>query len=452
MSEYPVHNYGTNPLGQFGMQLILKNLDWDEKRKILEEQARSEVLRSNREEVSKLSTTGSLLPGSEQELLKYGYTPAVIQGMMNQSNQKRNQLTSEKQSKDIQDAANSAKIGESIGKSISEIFKTGREFGESQQKQINNLSELSAKGIVPESEVQKFKENSFNSIIAILDKAGLSKAYGPLIQDGVMNGRIKESYETMTRMEIAKNSSIINDSKSTKEEIAAAFGKNKALIVSSGMKPEEMKVLIGGDNEAMQAALKEKLAPPQPTKVPVGTKQDIQRGSQNVGQRLTKYDEQGNPVFEDIPGAAGPKFAPHIPDEMAKIGNIRAVGLNLASEFFPLAKQNMGPDADKLSEGLFMTDQFGQTVNEARLRNYLTPEQRGAYKWIKIEAERLATNNTPAKAVDLAIKSYNEKFPTNKIDKQPPDTERESAMAAIAAGKDPVQVKAMYEKRTGKKY
>ncbi len=137
--------------------------------------------------------------------------------------------------------------------------------------------------------------------------------------------------------------------------------------------------------------------------------------------------------------------------ETPPIGNLRAVGINLAAKYFPLAKANMGADADKLSEGLFMTDQFGQNVNESRLRSYLKPDQQTAYDWIKIEAERLSKTETPAKAVDMALKAYTKQFPGGE---KPPevDTERQSAEAAITAGKDPIQVKAMYEKRTGKKY
>ena len=140
---------------------------------------------------------------------------------------------------------------------------------------------------------------------------------------------------------------------------------------------------------------------------------------------------------------------------VAPIGNIRAVGLTLAAKYLPLAKGNMGEDAEKLSEGLFMTDQFGRNVNEARLRTYLTPEQQKAYDWIKIEGERLSKTKTPAAAVDIAIKNYYKTFSgraTPKTREVKRDTEREDAESAIAAGKDAAAVKALYKKRTGKAY
>ena len=141
--------------------------------------------------------------------------------------------------------------------------------------------------------------------------------------------------------------------------------------------------------------------------------------------------------------------------DMAPIGNIRAVTLNLAAKYLPLAKRNMGDDAEKLSEGLFMTDQFGRNVNEARLRTYLTPEQQKAYDWIKIEGERLSKTKTPAAAVDIAIKNYYKTFSggaTPKMGGVKGDTERKDAESAIAAGKDAAAVKALYKKRTGKAY
>ncbi len=84
----------------------------------------------------------------------------------------------------------------------------------------------------------------------------------------------------------------------------------------------------------------------------------------------------------------------------------------LVSQYLPLAKDNMGDkDFQTMSQGLFTTDQFGGSVNDARLRTSLNPEQRTAYDWIGIEAEKNAAKMPPAQAVNEAIKSYWAKFP-----------------------------------------
>ncbi len=260
---YPIHDYGTGPV----LKSFMHSLDWDEKQKAVEKAAQLEVLKNTRELGESLSTTGDLTQGGIDTYLKSGGQPGMVPSLLQRNERMKQAKEAEYQGKIIENAKNSAQVGESIGKSISEIFKVGREVGESQQKQINNLESLSARGIIPQSEVVNFKENAFNSIMPILQKANLAETYGPLIKDGIQTGRVKESYETMVQLEIAKNSSIINsqDPKVTVEDRASAFGKNKQLIISSGMKPEEMKMLIGKDNELFEAVMKDKLAPPKLT-------------------------------------------------------------------------------------------------------------------------------------------------------------------------------------------
>jgi hypothetical protein len=168
---------------------------------------------------------------------------------------------------------------------------------------------------------------------------------------------------------------------------------------------------------------------PKPFKV--GDIRQVQKGDQNITEEYTATG------WKEI--GKGPKFKPGAEgSDMAKIGNLRAVGLNLAAKYFPLAKANMGSDADKLSEGLFMTDQFGQNVNESRLRSYLKPNQQAAYDWIKIEAERLSKTETPANAVDMAISTYGKKFGgVTQEATQKPNTEKEKThpLSGMKAGR-----------------
>ncbi len=104
-------------------------------------------------------------------------------------------------------------------------------------------------------------------------------------------------------------------------------------------------------------------------------------------------------------GAAG--------DSMAKIGNINAVNREMASKFLSLAKANLGnAEANQLIQGLFTTDQFGGSVNDARLRDALNETQRESYDWIKMQAQANAAMMAPARAVDEALKAHKRIFPT----------------------------------------
>ena len=97
---------------------------------------------------------------------------------------------------------------------------------------------------------------------------------------------------------------------------------------------------------------------------------------------------------------------------MAKVGNLTAVNRELASKYLPLAKANIpagsasGTEVSNLILSLQSTDQFSGSINDARLRDTLTPEQKGGYDWVKVRAQELASKYPPAKAVNEALKEW----------------------------------------------
>ncbi len=132
------------------------------------------------------------------------------------------------------------------------------------------------------------------------------------------------------------------------------------------------------------------------------------------------YTPEGRAVIVDMNSPHAQKIidvnnltstSPKAGSDVAKIGLLRAVGLDLASKYLPLAIENTPDKGKELTAGLFTTDQFGQSVNEARLRNSLTPKQREGYDRIKIDAETLAKTHSPAKAVEIALTNYHARFP-----------------------------------------
>ncbi len=428
---YPVHNYGTDPLGRMGVEMFKSSLDWDEKQKELERRATIEAATQQRGAFIETVKGGTAPPGVASQL----YGPQIGGGVDRLSQQNQ--------------------IGEEI-KRLSSVIKMNTDQQTYTEKQVTSIESAQEKIMKRKLELmdvggQEDMVVYMNDQLKAMD-AKVSQLRGFNVGSSVLASDLA-SWKTTKQEEATKQIAALGTELKTamganepdSEAIGAASAKLQAAVTTMQQKwklPKETftleSKLLGEADETMRQVITAKLKPKEPKPLHY----------QDLGNRVEVSDAAGNVIKTVQKGKL-----PRDPDEMAKVGNIRAVGLNLAAEFFPLAKANMGADADKLSEGLFMTDQFGQTVNEARLRNYLTPEQRGAYKWIKIEAEKRAADTSPANAVDMALKAYHAKFPNVKLPEMgKTDTERESAEAAITAGKDPVAVKEMYEKRTGKKY
>ncbi len=108
----------------------------------------------------------------------------------------------------------------------------------------------------------------------------------------------------------------------------------------------------------------------------------------------------------------------------AKIGQLGMVNRELAGRYLPFAKQNLEGKGDtntyeNVLAMLTTTDQFGGTVNDARLREALLPHQRTAYDSIKTKAQNYARTMNPAEAVDKAIADYWKKHPSPKTASPP---------------------------------
>ncbi len=82
---YPVHNYGTDPLGRMGVEMFKSSLDWDEKQKELERQSQMSVLKSERDAKLKLAESGDLPVGGASGF----FTPGTSQGLDVMSGRKR---------------------------------------------------------------------------------------------------------------------------------------------------------------------------------------------------------------------------------------------------------------------------------------------------------------------------------------------------------------------------
>jgi hypothetical protein len=93
-----------------------------------------------------------------------------------------------------------------------------------------------------------------------------------------------------------------------------------------------------------------------------------------------------------------------------KVGTVGQVGRSLIRRYLPIAKMNLqgNAEAPKILEGINIslgsTDQFGGSVNDARLYEALSPSQREGYDWVKAKAEEYSAKMSPEAAVDKAWK------------------------------------------------
>lgn len=160
----------------------------------------------------------------------------------------------------------------------------------------------------------------------------------------------------------------------------------------------------------------------------------------NVASGKLEYLDANNPV--DIKKLQTGNYAPYEKPEkvggigkddgMAKVGNLAAVTKELASKYLSLAKNNIPTGSttgtasiNNLMLSLQPTDQFSGSINDARLRDTLTQEQRDSYDWVKIRAQELASKHPPAKAVNEALKEW------RKFNKTSEGTQKQSEVKTI---------------------
>ncbi len=81
---FPVHNYGSDPLGRMGLEMMKSSLDWDEKQKILERQALQEAAKREADMSGTLMKEGGLTPD-----MNLPFSPGTNKAMLDVSSQKR---------------------------------------------------------------------------------------------------------------------------------------------------------------------------------------------------------------------------------------------------------------------------------------------------------------------------------------------------------------------------
>ena len=130
-------------------------------------------------------------------------------------------------------------------------------------------------------------------------------------------------------------------------------------------------------------------------------------GVATTAEGVITYDQRtgepgrrlGSPKQDSTGGGEGGKVP---------IGKVNQVNRALVRRYLPVAQKNLEgkADAPKILEGINIslgsTDQFGGSVNDARLYASLSPSQRAGYDWVKAKAEEYAKDMTPEAAVDKA--------------------------------------------------
>jgi hypothetical protein len=109
-----------------------------------------------------------------------------------------------------------------------------------------------------------------------------------------------------------------------------------------------------------------------------------------------------------------------------KVGAIGAVNRELVAQYLPHGRTNLeakGPAGMEELKGMMVmlgnTDQYGGTVNDARLRESLNPEQRKEYDFVKQKGQDYSRTMTPANAIAKAQQDWNSKHPASAAPKPP---------------------------------
>lgn len=298
---FPVHNYGSDPLGKMGLQMMQSSMDWDEKKKLRESEALNEAAKQREDAFSKNVDAGTATPGQASQIYGEDIGPGV--DVRNKQNQFMNYLKDLNQTADLskkkQDyqSAEIAKTMASLeywGKKKKEAFEAGQDVVPLNDnldvlgKKLSQLTGLQfdAVRMTDVSEIKKFKEDAAIKQVSDIEQK---------LTEAMARGDLKSAAGAAS----ALGSQIMTSSKQlgmSKETFAAAnetlkqFQQELPKMLAEKVKPKE----------------------PKPTSLLApGTKQDVQKGTQKVGQRLEYVD--GKPVWKDIPGAVGPQFAPPQP-------------------------------------------------------------------------------------------------------------------------------------------
>ena len=354
MAEYPVHNYGTNPLGQLGMSMINSSLEWGDKQKLLERQALNEAAKQNRETATNLATTGNYT-GTAEDLVGIGFTRPNAEGIIKQNTSQGmksyvDDLTKKADfSKKTQDYKNAeiTKLQTSMDyweKKKNEVKDQGGDvIGINDNLQIigKKLSELTGLEFDPVaitdlSEIKKYKED-----VAIKRVSELQMSLNDLMAKGDLEGAAKAAG--------ALGSQIMTSSKQLnlpKDTFAAA---NSALEKFQTELPK---------------MLQDKVKGKEPTVVPIGTLQyKPNKDGTETAQRF-----QGMQGKEQVWKDEGIKSAPRVPESGSEEFK-KKTGFIAATLKIPAAEAiKIQLSAKDMSKAQFITKSVSDMVSMGMLK------------------------------------------------------------------------------------
>uniref|UniRef100_A0A6H1Z5N5 Uncharacterized protein n=1 Tax=viral metagenome TaxID=1070528 RepID=A0A6H1Z5N5_9ZZZZ len=213
---FPVHNYGSDPLGKMGLQMMQSSMDWDQQKKISEQKAMQEAAAGQRSAYMKTVEAGTAAPGSGEAM----YGPGVGQGV---------------------DAMNKqAAVAEMIKKNQS-ILKFNIDNQTYTEKQITQLESAQKKMLEKKTELldaggQEDMVTYMNDQLKAMD-GQISKLRGFSVGDSVLMSDIaswKSTRQEENVKQIAMLGTELRSAMETKnpipEEINAASGKLQAAI------------------------------------------------------------------------------------------------------------------------------------------------------------------------------------------------------------------------------
>lgn len=306
---YPIHNFGTDPIGKLGVSMIESSLDWDNKQKALEKKSIYDALEGQRGMYKDIMNAGGDVSGASRF-----YTPDLVNSMQEVSKRNAELKQNELMTSKLTQAEQSAKLGTAVATAFDKVYTVSENFAISQQKLIDNLADLSSKGLVPESKVAEAKTSAFNAIQSMFKVSPEMEKYLPVIQEGINSGQIKQAFKTVLGSQISEQSQILYDPSKSMEEKAKAFGMMKTLVSNGDFTADERKTYLGGAEDAFKAALQESLTKPkEPPKKSLGEVRNYQQGDRNVSQELVGYDENNQPIYKTL--GTGPKFKANAPEK-----------------------------------------------------------------------------------------------------------------------------------------
>jgi hypothetical protein len=404
---YPVHNYGTDPLGKMGLLWMQQGLDWDEKQKALEAKAIQDEATSSRSAFLKSAEAGTADPNAAYRL----YEPDIARGVMGMSQ-------AAKVTKIIQQAgflADNAKKQQEL---------TNLEV-ESALKSVSHWKKIKEQALIAEDTDLMVAANDNLKILGqdLYKKTGYQHDF--VAETEVSQGvdyKMGATIKVISDLTDKLNAAVITGELPKIVEANAALSKQLQLsALSLKQKPSDAfpaaASLAKETQEKTIPELTKQMLTPKTT-VPLGTIKDVDNPDGTKSQVRFDGIQDGQQVWTNI-GRSKPE--------------------EKSDDTAALQKKTS-----------YIAKVLGVTEKEA-LPMALNAETKTKFiSKIAEQSSALGIPVTPAK-----IKEWGDSYDliNGKQGAAPPvDKERENAQAAIAAGKDPTQVKKIYKQRTGKDF